>query len=331
MKQQTNKLAIALVTMTTIQIKIAGLQEPAGSGNCQDDPKWTYLSLNKCLGMMKLTGCDENATNGKLTGIQYAGDGCSGTEGPLNYGMNDECISCNSAFPADDEVEQSPGGGGPSNSLISLSSSPTTPEVLGGGTSPSTLPPSHMVVTLMYGELVVTTGYYEFLHAAEQHGLSEEELAEMIIAGMIDVEKVEITISGVRIGSTIIDYTLEVSSPADAQLLETAVVHSEAAAKNRNFAIQMGNGENITFPILSNEITDVTPAGPPATGRDDLILGLSLMVILLVCVAAGLWWKCSKSSRPQQGNKAERPSNGQEREEVKVYMARSRSESTFFI
>ena len=158
--------------------------------------------------------------------------------------------------------------------------------------------------------------------------ISEKELAEKIIEEMVKVKGVKITIDDVTSGSTVIDYSLEVSSTADVQLLETAVTNVKAAAKNPDVVIQIGNGSNMTFPILAHEITDAPPVGPPAS--DDLILGLSTMVfvaiivgafLLLVAGALGLWWKFGRSSGPQQGNEARGRPNGQGGE-VKVYVAK---------
>ena len=181
-----------------------------------------------------------------------------------------------------------------------------------------------------YGTLTIATGYDKFQKAAEDMKISEKELAEKIIKGTIKVDGVEITINGVTSGSTVIDYSLEVSSTADVQLLQTAVTNLDAAAKKSDaIVISMGNGENVSFPILTNEITDAPPgAGSPAS--DDLILGLSTVVfvaiivgacLLLAAIAVGLWWKCYKSSEPQQGNEAGGRPNGQGGE-VKVYVAK---------
>ena len=168
--------------------------------------------------------------------------------------------------------------------------------------------------------LTIATGYAEFQQAARDRGLSENELAEKMMDGIITVVGVEIRIQGVTSGSTIIEYLLNVSSEAEANLLESAVTNLTVAVQRSDVEIPIENAEPFKFEILSNEIINVTvaetvifaPQTPNEGEVDDdsspavflgldrtslIITGVVMGGLLLAVVGFVIWYLIKKSKK----------------------------------
>ena len=140
--------------------------------------------------------------------------------------------------------------------------------------------------------MTVGTECAEFARLAAQNGMTPGELAEFMMNNLIHNKDVDTIIEAVTCGSTVIDYFLEVPSAAEADFLDSAVRNLEVAVNQSDFEIQMENGDQITFKLLSNEITEVDVGEEPDAGisssGNNKILGLSTGPFVGIIVAVVL-------------------------------------------